>query len=613
MPRAQRSDRGPGEAGGSGIAVRLAPMMLLVIGLGSWAYGIERVRPEGVGLYGLLLGTGTAGAFILLGMVLVVAGFLVELRRRARTWMLGLGLIGLIVEIHAAVPIVFEAPEYAWVYKHLGIIAGFQHFGRVTDPKSIYQEWPVLFSTVAAISSLAHVSAASLATWAPLAFELADALLLIAIFRLLARGPRIAWLAILLYEGLISWIGQDYLSPQAFAYTLWLAMMLIVLRWLRTPTAGRRSARTRLHAWLPSGPTGASPTTRAQQAIALLLVGVIFFAITAAHQLTPYAALADIALLTVLDLVRPRWLVLALAAVAGAYLAFHYQLIESQYGGLFSGGNPLTNGSGVSGGRQAGSQATTAYIVRALSAGMWGLTVVSIVVNRRRLGKVVAVPAALALAPFVIVFAQNYGGEAIYRVYLFSAPWCALLIAITLYALPPGRLRALRWPLIAGVSLAFLFGLQGLFGPVAIYAYTPSEVRASQWMYGHLPHGSLIVLPDQNFPVQEATDSGDYSLEALPADPQVYAAWMNEADVRQVSSWLAAQIPSHGSRTGYIVVSASMSDYPHYYGAPRGYDQLIRNIPRRLARSVVYRNRDTTIYQLRSAAALRRLAASSTG
>ena len=47
---------------------------------------------------------------------------------------------------------------------------------------------------------------------------------------------------VVLYEGLVSWVGQDYLSPQAFGYLLWLAMALIILRWLRG--AGSSTGRT---------------------------------------------------------------------------------------------------------------------------------------------------------------------------------------------------------------------------------------------------------------------------------------------------------------------------------------------------------------------------------
>ena len=356
----------------------------------------------------------------MLGFALLAAGFLLELRASARNWVLGLQLVALIVAIHASVPIIFKAPEYAWVYKHVGIISAFSTYGHITDPTNIYQQWPALFAGVAAISSLAHVPALSFAAWAPLAFELADALLLVAIFRLITPERRVAWLAILLYEGLVSWVGQDYLSPQAFSYLLWLAMVLIILRWLRGTPAFTGGRLARLRAPLIAGLPAPQQTTKIMRAVAVALLAVIYFAIVAAHQLTPYLALAGVGALAVLDLVRPRWLWALLAVIALGYLAPHYGLISQNFGGLFSGGTPIDNASGAHGTHHPGAEATTALIVRALAAAMWLGALASVAIRRKALGRVI-LPAALAFSPFVVLFVQSYGGEAIYRVFLFSA------------------------------------------------------------------------------------------------------------------------------------------------------------------------------------------------
>ncbi len=298
-----------------------AQLALPVLGMGAWAYGLSQIHRSSIGNYGLLA---SADIWFVLGFVALVTGFVLELRRREpRGWLLALHLVGLIVAIEATVPILFGVPEYAWVYKHLGIISAFQKYGHVTDPTNIYQQWPALFAAVASVSSLAHVNAISFAAWAPLAFELADALLLLAVFRLLTDDRRVAWLAVLLYEGLVCWVGQDYLSPQAFGYLLWLAMVLIIVRWLRAPatSAQPRGRLARLRAPLVAGLRPPPPTTKAMRAVAVTIVATIYFAIVAAHQLTPYAALAGVGALTALDLVRPRWLLVLMAAIAGAYLA----------------------------------------------------------------------------------------------------------------------------------------------------------------------------------------------------------------------------------------------------------------------------------------------------
>ena len=569
-------------------------LVLAGLGLGSWAYGVTQLRRTAIGAYGLLA---SANAWFVLGLVVLLVGFVLELHRsEPRTWLLLLQLLGLIVAVYSTVPIIFGVPEYAWVYKHIGIASAFQRYGRITDPTNIYQQWPALFAAVAAISSLAHTNPLSFAAWAPLGFELADALLLLAIFRLLA-GRRVVWLALVLYEGLIAWVGQDYLSPQAFGYLLWLAIALITLRWLRAPAARSaavlRGRVARLRAPFVSGLPTAPQTTRTERVVALSVVAAVYFAIVAAHQLTPYVVLAAIGGLTLLDLVRPRWLLALLAAIAVAYLVPRYQLIAHDFGGLFSGGNPIQNAAGARGTYHAGAEATTAQIVRFLAAGMWFVSLAAIARRRRALGSV-AIPAVLAFSPFVILGAQSYGGEAIYRVYLFSAPWCALLIASALseLSLPRGLPR---WSLSGAVCGAVLFaGLQGLYGPVLVNAFTPAEVNASLWLYAHIPRGSLIVLPGIDFPALETADYNNYELQVMPADPQVGESWMNEGNLPEVRSWL----DNLGHKTGYIVVSRSMSVSADYYGAPQGYARLVGAIPTVLGGSVVYRNRDATIYRV---------------
>jgi hypothetical protein len=575
---------------------RIHPQLALVlIGLGAWAYGVTQLRPSAIGDYGLLA---NANVFFVLGLAALMAGFVLELVRSSpRGWLLTLNLIGLIVAIHATIPIIYGGtPEYAWVYKHLGIISSFTHYGRITDPGNIYDQWPALFAAVAAISSLAHVNALSFAAWAPLAFELADALLLFAIFRLLVRDRRAAYLAVGLYEGLIAWVGQDYLSPQAFGFLLWLAIAYVILRWLRAPTPepGTSGRIGRLRTRLVAGATPAPATTRRQRLVALVLVAAIYFAIVAAHQLTPYVILAGVGALTLLDLLRPRWLVLLLAAIAGAYLAPRYGLISSNFGGLFSGGSPLQNASGSRGTYHAGGEALTAQIVHYLAAAMWLLALGAVVARRKTAGRVL-IPALLAFSPFLILGAQSYGGEAIYRVYLFSAPWCALLIAGLLLELRLPRRLPIRWPLAAVVCLAALFaGLQGLYGPVSVNAFTASELRASQWLYAHAPQGSLIVLPDDNFPTLQAADYNSYDLQVMPSDPQLGEAWLDEGNTADVQTWLA----DLGQRTAYLVVSRSMRADAHYFGAPQGYEKLVSEIPSALHGAALYHDADTTIYRL---------------
>ena len=234
----------------------------------------------------------------------------------------------------------------------------------------------------------------------------------------------------------------------------------------------------------------------AARRVAVPMAIVVFFVIVASHQLTPYIALAGLSGLTALGFLRPRWLVAALAAVAVGFLLSRYHLVSSQYGGIFSSFNAVENASGAIKRWGSPPQAFTATIVRGLAAFMWLATFAVVLRSWRSLGRV-AIPAVLAATPFAIVFFQSYGGEAIYRVFLFSAPWCAFLIARAVIEL---RWSAVRLTASAILPAAFLLaGMQGLFGPITVNAFTPSELNASRSYYHQVPRNSTLVLAVDDF------------------------------------------------------------------------------------------------------------------
>ena len=575
---------------GEGMWVRILP---LVVGMAAWGYGISQIQIDSLSTYGLL---GSANFWFVIGLAALVGGGLFELLSRApRAWLLCAYIAALIIVIYAAVPILFKVPEYEWVYKHIGIIQSFSTYGKITDPSSIYDQWPALFTTVAAVSGIAKVGPLNFAAWGPLAFELADAILLLGIFRMLAVNRRSAYLAVFLYEGFVAWIGQDYLSPQAFGYTLWLGIALIIVRWLLMPglaPAQRRGIVSRLRGRvlvrMPVPPT-ASP---AERGLAWTLIIVLYFAIVAAHQLTPYMVLLGVGALVILGLLWRGWLFLAvLTLVAVSYLLPRYGLV-SQFGGLFSGGNALDNAAGAGLVVPGAPEKFTAEFVHVLGVAMWLLALVAIASKWRSLGRV-AIPAVLAFSPCLIVVVQSYGGEAIYRVFMFSAPWCAILIADALI-----EFRSIVWRrlLVACACTATLAaGIEGLYGPARSFAFMPQELTASLWLYSHAPRGSLLVLPADNFPVLEAPDYASFNETAMPADPTEGAVWLKEGDLTAVDQWLA----SFRISNDYVVFSKSMQNYRSYFGVPVGYSQLVSDVAHAPGWSVVYRNADTTIYRVK--------------
>jgi hypothetical protein len=232
----------------------------------------------------------------------------------------------------------------------------------------------------------------------------------------------------------------------------------------------------------------------------------------------------------------------------------------------------------------------TGEVVHGLAAVMWLGAAAAIALRWRSLGRV-ALPAVLAFSPFVVLGVQSYGGEAIYRVFLFSAPWCALLIA-ELIAELRGTLRPLVSALVCAAAL--VAGLQGLYGPAAVYAFTPPELAASLWLYGHAPPGSLLILPADNFPGLEAANYASYDFQIMPSDPQNGASWLDEGSLGDVEQW----IDSLGHPSAYVVFSKSMDNYASYFGYPTGYERLANSVAGDPAWQVVYRNADVVIYRV---------------
>ena len=390
---ARRAVAAPAHTRGIGPVYRLLP---IAAGLACWAFSVSAVRLIAVGDYGLL---SAVDGWYYVGLALLIGGFAVELLRAPpRAWVLALYVIGLIVVIYATVPLLFHTPEYAWVYKHIGIAESLRRTvaspNRSTSTTSgrrcsrPSQASPLSLGHRRLPSRRGRRSSSSCQLRRGRR-DLQDADTRCS--RVNARGAPV--------RCFVSWIGQDYLSPQAFAYLLWLGVVLVVLRWLLVPVvpAGRSSIgrlRARLlrgYEWRPAG-------ARRERTWAVVVTVAMYFAIVSAHQLTPYVGLVGLGGLALLDLLRPRWLLLALAGITFGYLASNYHLIATQYGGLISGVNVVENGSGAVKAWGSAAQAFTATVVRHLSIAMWLIALAVIARFWRSLGRV-AVAAVLGFSP----------------------------------------------------------------------------------------------------------------------------------------------------------------------------------------------------------------------
>jgi hypothetical protein len=336
------------------------------------------------------------------------------------------------------------------------------------------------------------------------------------------------------------------------------------------------------------------------------LLGV-YFVLVFTHQLSPYVVAIQITGLTLVGRIRPRWVVLAIWALCLAYLMPRFALIDNTYHIIAALTDPFRNLLHSSVHRPPGlpGRQLAANSARVLSLGMWALALLG-AGRRLREGRQVLPLMMLAFSPLLVVFAQSYGGEAIYRAYLFSLPWTVCLVASLLR---PDAVRhpRLTW-LVPPVALLTTVGLlfPAFFGLELEYVMSPAEVQASTYFYSHAEPGSVL-LGSPDFPTRIAANYEEFARGANDTDPNFLAnthLWgrmLGAADLpilaNMIRYWRKGEVS-----TGYLVLSTSQSNTATLFGIlPEGsfasLEQALLNSPNW---SVFYRNSDAIIFQLRS-------------
>jgi hypothetical protein len=579
-----------------------AQVTLLVAATACWVTSLALSSTAGVGDYGLLA---VMHPTFFAGLALCVVGFLVEISRGARRgWLLIANLALLLLIMHATVPVLVHEPEYAWTYKHIGVIQLFRVTGHVVNPADIYEAWPTLFSSVAMLGTLSGASSLRIAVWGPLFFDAANALPVFAIVRTLTNDRRLPYLTVFVFT-CVNWVAQDYLSPQAFAYVLCLGALLIMVRWLRR-RPGPHGIRIRLVArlWtrLQIGMNAVPYVGKRAERTALVCLYLVYGVVVITHQLSPYLIALSATALVVLGLIRTWQVIPILLGIAFLYLLPHYGIADHY--GLFDGVNIFANilqsihgVAPTTEGISSGGQVFSAEVVQLLSLALWGGAAVAVMTSRTRLGPV-ALPAVLAFAPFALLLGQNYGGEAIYRVYLFSTPWCAYLVCRM-------ALRARQMPKVVGlvaasvlVSAAALVGIQGEHGQLSFDQFTPTEVAATQFVYTQAPIGSTILTAAPNLPARLTERYVDFNGASDP-DTLMPVLPLNSATITPVDMQKIIDFCNSYQSTVFVIITNSMTTYVHYFGyLPDG---LLGSLQRAMDASPVwkaeYRSKDAVVYR----------------
>ena len=596
-----------------------------------WITALPLIDTDHIGDTGLI---SVLPVRFLIALGLLTAGFVASIRAGLRGHWQALHVGALVLIVHGTLPLIYDSPRFAYVYKHLGAVDLVSRYGSVDRTVDAYNNWPGFFLLNAYFREAGGLpNSLGYTPWAPVFFNLCFVLVLFFAYRPLVPDDKIRWFGVWIFL-LGNWVGQDYLAPQAFGFLFSIAIIGICLSWLRT-TAPFRWPRwslvgplRRLSVWqlpspAPSPPPSLAPL-RGGSRLATALLLILFATVVASHQLTPLMTILGVTTLVVAARLRPWWLPLVMLAmvalwfrvVAGDFISAHPYLVGSV------GHRPdAAVSSELSDLTSAPGQVLVARISRLLTASLWLLALAGFVTRWRR-GHRDLTLAALALSPIPLLALVTYGGEMLFRVYLFSLPWIALLGGAALTELcrwRPSRWSSSRWsssrwlsswwPAMVATLVSFLLVLAlcvSAYGLEKVNHIRRGEVEASIWFYDHAPDGSLMMQAAGNFPSRLEGNYGRFEVGTLLEDPRYHNHDFVPADLPRVVRIIQADTRAAMAArkvkqaNAYMIVSTSMVQYADLYreATPAQIASLESLIASSNLFELVYSTPDARIYQL---------------
>ena len=567
-----------------------------------WIVSLRHIAVSHVGVAGLL-GAAPLTWYLALG-VLLLGALAITAATPLRSVLLALYVTAVIIVLLGTMPAIVSAPMFSYVYKHIAVISFMVRNGRVGPTSYIYNRWPTFFALAAALTRISGLSPMAYANWAMPFFSALNALMIAGITQTLTGSRRAAAFAALLLS-CANWIGQTYLSPQAFAFMLYGGTLLLLFSKLGTSSPSRitamlgrpftrRTSRNRRGQFAISVP--------GQRALATVLVVLADFVIVSAHQFTPYALLMQLCVCVVLGLVTGYRLAAVVAAITAGYLLPNLAFIERHYG-VFTSISLVSllqvTGTGPASHRAALYADAGTVLTMVLLAATFACALTLLRAGRAQK----AVPLLLlASTPVVLLLGGDYGGEGPLRVFLFSAPWQCALIAYAVTSL--GRRAMLPLAALITVPVVTLCSLSFL-GNVGAGVIPAGEVRAEDYLEAHVPGAASVFLAGYSFP-----------FETTPAYPAVLS-WsggrgpLNLFDkapglvyprpAAVILSTVVRTITNYGGPPYFIVFARSADNYSTIYRVASG--SVMAALRRAIASSPVfslyYSNPDTWVYKLR--------------
>jgi hypothetical protein len=566
-------------------------LLAVAAAVGLWAAGLTTIELSGMNDLGLV---SVLPPVTIAGPLLLTASFaFVLVAQPLRAGLILLHVLVLVVMLYALPTIVEDAPRFNVAWRHLGISEVLTRTGGIDPEIDAYFSWPGFFALSALLTEIAGPGTSlDLIAWTPVVVNLLYLPPLLLILRAASPDQRVVWLAVWFFY-LTNWIGQDYYAPQAFAYFLYLVIIAIVLTWFgRDPDPIRPLPRSWFLPFKPVVPPLTPPLQRA--ALFGILIG-LFAIVVASHQLTPFAILGVVLTLVVLRRITTSGLPIVMIVIIGTWLSYMtVSYLEGHLRDLVDriGSVDTTVAANLTDRFTGSEQHLFVLGVRsATTVVLWGLAAIG---TLRRLGagdRDLTWP-FLAVAPFVLILLQEYGGEILLRIYLFSLPFMALLAANAVLGFSFRR----GWLPLMGIVLTGVVLLGGFlvsrYGNERMDLITTAEEAGMRRLYEIAPHGSLLVAASDNV----FWRFRDYELYDYAIVTDEFLA----SDFGAVEDRLAAE--RNGS--AFLVLSRSQrAAFELRHGMDAGeWTQLMKEIESLPGLSRVFDNGDVEIYEMASGA-----------
>lgn len=613
---------------------------LLVAGVLLYWVPLAHVSLDDVNGYGLM---SVLPAATLAGLVCIVLAFMLTLGfGRPRRWLLTVEILVFLFSLHTIAQSLEAYARFPTAWQHAGLIEYITRNHTTDAYLDARFSTAGFFAFVAfALKAVGQSNIEPLLRWAPALTELLYLIPFMLILRVLRATWRAKWLAAWLFVA-ADWVGQDYLSPQGFAFLLYLYFVAILVNWFRhhdetTRHAGRRRTaetaidRSRLYRLAfgakDPGELPAPSVGLREKRVLLLLLIVLAVIGTAAHQLTPFLMTAASFGLVVARRCSVRGMPFITGIMYAAWVSYmtvaYWAGHQSElFGGL---GRVAANFSSGVGGRisQTDPQVANVQQLRILLAvAIMGLAGLGLL-RRRWRGIDDRVALVLLLVPFTSFGLQNYGGELALRVYFFMLPAACLLIAYFFFPAPfdapqvrspavrlrLGWLRAgprRHWPAVAaatvfGLALGFGF-LTVRYGNEAYEQVHPGDVRAFDTMLRETPRSRAIDVVWMSTDDPNLTGGTpvmpwgyrDFERQAFSYVPPTRG---NPSDLSQIRRALVAAGPN-----GYFVTTRGNEKYQQLVGGlPASYAPRMRTaLSAAPDFRTVYADKYAAVYALRS-------------